>query len=181
MKTIIILRGLPGSGKSTLISHLEKEYGKQAKVCSADHYFYFGKEHIPENYKFDRFLLGKAHGSCKWNCKKAMEDGEELIIIDNTNIRLTEYKLYALLGLEHGYKVVSHAIVGMSAEKSAELNVHNVPLETCVRMLSNYEKMPRKILGQDNKVVEVEEIKHDYQWIRKGVYGNGKFGNKKGK
>jgi 2',3'-cyclic-nucleotide 3'-phosphodiesterase len=175
MKTLIILRGLPGSGKSTLVAELEKQLDKKAVVCSADYYFYFGKEHKPENYSFNRELLGKAHGQCKYNACKAMDDGEELVIIDNTNIRLAEYKFYALNAEERGYKVLSHAITGLSAEESSKLNVHNVPLEACVRMLSAYEKCPRKILGKEDTIVEVEEIKHDYLWMRKGIFGNGSF------
>lgn len=183
-KTLVILRGLPGSGKSTLAKKLEEDFGEEAVICSADYYFYFGKEHIPENYKFDRNLLGKAHGSCKYNACKAMDEGKPLVIIDNTNIRLAEYKFYALTAKEKGYKVVSHAITGMTAEKSAELNVHSVPLEACARMLHAYDKCPRKILGKDDAVVEVDETKHDYLWIRKGVFGNGSFSknfNKAGK
>ena len=182
MKTLIILRGLPGAGKTTIIKYIEKQYGQEATVCSADHYWYFGKEHIPENYKFDIALLDKAHGSCKYNCIKAIEERKELIVIDNTNIRLKEFKLYALLGSEAGYKVISHAITGMNAEDSFKSNIHNVPLEICVRMLKAFEKCPRKIIGQnDGSVVEVEEIVHDFTWIRKGVFANGNFGSKNSK
>jgi len=182
MKTLIILRGLPGAGKTTIIKELEKQYGQEATVCSADHYWYFGKEQIPENYKFDIALLSKAHGSCKYNCIKAIEVEKELIIIDNTNIKLKDLKVYALLGQEAGYKVICHSITGMTAEDSFKSNVHNVPLETCVRMLKAFEKCPRKIIGQnDGSVVEIEEIVHDFGWIRKGVFRNGHFGTKNSK
>ena len=182
MKTLIILRGLPGAGKTTIVKYLEEKAGQEATVCSADHYFYFGKEHTPENYKFDRALLDKAHGFCKYHCIKAIEENKELIVIDNTNIKLRDFKLYALLGAEAGYTVISHAIVGMSAEDSFKLNVHNVPIEACARMYGAFEKCPRKIIGQkDNSVVEITEIVHDFEWIRKGVFENGHFGKKNSK
>ncbi len=174
-KTLIILRGLPGSGKSTLTKKLEADFGVEAVICSADDYFYFGQEKVPENYKYDRSLIGKAHGSCKYHACKAMDEGKELIIIDNTNIKISDYKIYALTAKEKGYKVISHAITGMSAEESAKLNVHGVPVENCAKMLHAYDKCPNKILGKDNSVVEVEEFKHDYAWIRKGIFNNGSF------
>ncbi|CAF4483938.1 unnamed protein product, partial [Rotaria magnacalcarata] len=33
------MRGLPGSGKSTIVKHLTKLYSKSVVVCSADNYF----------------------------------------------------------------------------------------------------------------------------------------------
>ena len=179
MKTLVIMRGLPGAGKSTLVSKLEEEYNATAVVCSADDYFYFGKEKVPENYKFDRALLGKAHGYCKYTASKAIENNAELIIIDNTNINLRDFKFYVLTSAERGYTVVSHAITGMSPEESHKLNVHDVPLEACARMYHAYDKCPRKILGKDNFVVEVQEFKHDYKWLRKGIMNNGSFSKNK--
>lgn len=173
-KTLIILRGLPGAGKSTLVAKLEEQYGK-AVICSADHFFYFGQPMIPENYKYNRDQIGKAHGQCKYNAAQAMKDGAPVVIIDNTNIKLQDFKFYVLTAAENGYTVVSHAITGMSAEESNRLNVHAVPMEVCVKMFKAYDRCPRKVLGKDT-VVEVEEVKHDYMWIRKGVLGNGNFG-----
>jgi tRNA uridine 5-carbamoylmethylation protein Kti12 len=174
VKTLIILRGLPGAGKTTIIKKLEKQYSETATVCSADHFFYFGKEHIPENYHFQRDMLNKAHGSCRTNCSKAIQENKPLIIIDNTNIKLRDFKDYIELAYDGGYKIICHSITGMTAEDSFNSNVHNVPIETCAKMLSSYSPCPRKIIIK-NSSVDVEEVVHDFHQIRKGVFANGKF------
>lgn len=177
MKTLIIMRGLPGSGKSTLISKLEEQYNMKATICSADYFWYGDREHTPENYQFDLSKIGSAHKWCQSNAKKAMERGDQLIIIDNTNLTLKEYKVYALTGAENGYTIIAHSIVGCTAEQSCNSNVHNVPMEACVKMKKRYDRAVRKIQGT-NIVAEIQEIVHDYGWLRKGILGNGKFGQK---
>lgn len=180
MKTLIIMRGPSGSGKSTLIAELEKDYGVTASVCSADNYWYFGKEKTPENYKFDFSKLGASHAYCYSECEKAIASNNELIVIDNTNINLRDFKDYIELGTNAEYEVILHSIVGITPEDSFRLNVHKVPLEVCIRMVKNFQKCPNNVQIKD-KFVKVTEVVHDYLQIRKGVFGNGKFGkeNKK--
>ena len=178
-KTLIILRGLPGAGKSTLTKKLESDHGVEAVVCCADDYFYYGKEKIPENYNWDGEKLFAAHKSSLQKCEDAIEEGKELIISDNTNIHLRDLKPYAEMAKESGYKIEVHSIVGMSAEESAKFNTHNVPLDVCVKILKKYNPCPNNLIRKD-QTIEVTNVIHDYMGIRKGVFGNGKF-NKKDK
>lgn len=159
---VLILRSLPGGGKSTLISTLEKQYGYTAVICSADHFFYHGKEHTPENYQFDYNDLHLAHKICKSKFSEAINNVEPLIVVDNTNIRLREYKFYFLTAIENGYDVDIHTIKNCSMQQSYKNNVHKVPMEAIERMYNAFQDAPAEIDEHP-----VNEIKYDFHELRK--------------
>lgn len=165
--TLIILRGLPGAGKTTIINALEKQLNLTAVICSADHYFYGNKEHKPENYVFDVDKLGIAHKICMDKATKALEDNIPLVMIDNTNIKPRDYKFYIRLGKEAGYSVIVHSIVGQTAEQSYNKNVHKVPFASCERMANAYKPVLEEL--------EVQEVLHDFRDIRDNILGTGRW------
>ena len=73
MKTLILVRGLPGSGKSTFAKLLE------GKHIETDMFFITNGE-----YKFDVSKLKEAHSWCQSMVGSWMSDSEELIVISNT-------------------------------------------------------------------------------------------------
>ncbi|CAF0742086.1 unnamed protein product [Didymodactylos carnosus] len=86
-KVMFLMRGLPGSGKSTLVDILKRIYSHSCQVCSADHFFM--SEETGE-YKFDRSKISDAHQTCQRNAEDACRAGINAIVIDNTNIRMDE-------------------------------------------------------------------------------------------
>ena len=121
-KTLIILRGVSGSGKTTfaeyLVSMLNKSY--ECEIFSADNYFYKNGK-----YEFDASKLSEAHSQCKQNTKGAMKDAVSLVIVANTNTSEWEYKPYVDMANEYGYSVVSLVVENLHGGK----NVHGVPDE----------------------------------------------------
>ena len=99
---VIILRGVPGSGKSYLASHCSEylDDPSQVAVCSADHYFTNNSE-----YSFSSSELHKAHLHCFDHFLSGVLERKRMIIIDNTNSQLWEYQFYiyvcSLLALPH--------------------------------------------------------------------------------
>ncbi|MEG1009867.1 MAG: AAA family ATPase [Clostridia bacterium] len=116
MKTLFILRGLPGSGKTTLANTIVSLH-KDAVAYAADDYFMDNGE-----YKFDAKKLNEAHLSCKNHVAKAMYSGVSAIIVHNTNTTEEELKPYFDMAKVHGYMV--HSLI--VENRSNTSNVHGV-------------------------------------------------------
>ncbi len=134
MKKLIIMRGLPGSGKSTAAHTNANTY--DAVILASDDYFM-----INGTYCFDMSRLGDAHAWTKWRCAQLFEAGKS-IVIDNTNTVWKELQWYAKEGLHNGYEVVVSEPVTPWAKNVAqcfETNTHSVPIETIQRMSDRFE------------------------------------------
>ncbi|XP_076992776.1 NEDD4-binding protein 2 isoform X2 [Tamandua tetradactyla] len=134
---LVLLRGLPGSGKSFLARTLQED-NPAGIVLSTDDYFY-----INGQYQFDIKYLGEAH---EWNqnrAKEAFEKKVSPIIIDNTNLQAWEMKPYVALSQKHKYKVLFREPDTWWKFKPKELarrNIHGVSKEKITRMLENYQR-----------------------------------------
>ncbi|CAH0553806.1 unnamed protein product [Brassicogethes aeneus] len=143
LKVLVILRGLPGSGKTHLARHiLSSTIGEQTNghlhVLSTDDYFY---KH--GRYVFDANKLSEAHG---WNHNrafKAMSKGVSPVIIDNTNKQMWEMKPYAGMGTDFGYilRILEPDTHWCFNEKElAKRNLHNVSKQRISELIDRFEK-----------------------------------------
>ncbi|XP_015717872.1 NEDD4-binding protein 2 isoform X2 [Coturnix japonica] len=136
-QVLVLLRGVPGSGKSYL-ARMILEDNPGGVILSTDDYFYRGGK-----YHYDAYCLGEAHD---WNRKRAKEAFEmkiSPIIIDNTNIQAWEMKPYVTLAQQFKYKVIFREPDTWWKFKPKELerrNIHGVPKEKIKRMLEQYER-----------------------------------------
>jgi predicted kinase len=65
---------------------------------------------------------------------------EEIIVVDNTNIRQWEYENYVFLAEINGYNInIVEIPITETAEVYHERNTHGVPLEVIQRMMDEYE------------------------------------------
>lgn len=136
-KYLMILRGVPGSGKSTYAAKIMERFSSLYKAttckCSADDYF-VGKDGV---YRFDASKLFAAHNQCRARALAAMRTGIDLVIIDNTNTHIKEMKPYLEIAKEFGY-IVRVKVIGENDEDFIKLcilrNVHGVPAESIKRM-----------------------------------------------
>jgi predicted kinase len=148
MSTLYILRGVPGSGKSTFVRN--NLQGKNFRVFSTDdrftNYDQEWKEMI-ETKDFSR--LGEYHRKNLDLATEAMQMGVENVVIDNTNLTPWEPKPYVEAGLKYGYEIEFVNIpVSGTPEELAERNVHNVPLASIERMIKKYEQYPTLTVDQ---------------------------------
>jgi predicted kinase len=133
MSRVIILRGLPGSGKSSLCTNFDVE----AVVCSADDFFYDEED----NYIFDGSKLALAHQACQEKFSTALLDGSRLIIVDNTNTQHWEMKPYLDMAYlaDARVTVISAFDGGCTDEELAERNTHGVPQDSIAGMRARFE------------------------------------------
>lgn len=121
-KALVLLRGVPGAGKSTLADNLSQ--GKYP-VLAADDYFMVGGE-----YKWDRNKLHLAHKSCQDRCEAAMKRGEKLIFVNNTFTKTRDLNPYIKMAQDNGYLAFSVVVENRHGGK----DVHGVPEETLEKM-----------------------------------------------
>nr|XP_014434569.1 NEDD4-binding protein 2-like 2 isoform X4 [Pelodiscus sinensis] len=135
-KLLLILRGLPGSGKTTL-SRILLGQNHDGVVFSTDDYF-----RQQDGYTYNVAQLGDAHDWNQKRAKQAMDQGRTPVIIDNTNTQAWEMKPYVEMALGKGYRVEFHEPDTWWKFDPAELekrNKHGVPREKIAQMLERYE------------------------------------------
>lgn len=128
MKSLIILRGLPGSGKSTFAKVLSEE---KYPVLSVDDYFTDTKT---GEYKFEFSENHLAYKSCEERTKKFMEKGSAKIFIDNCFTLEWEMEPYFKLAAEYNYQV----FVATVENRHGSENIHAVSNEQLNKMAEKY-------------------------------------------
>ena len=130
MKTLYLLRGLPGAGKSTLASQLADSH------FEADMYF------TNENgqYVFNPSEIKKAHEWCQNQVNTAMilnhtTGVNESIVVSNTFTQSWEMEPYYKLAESYGYRVFSIIVENRHGGE----NQHGVPEDKIEAMRVRFE------------------------------------------
>jgi len=127
-KVLIILRGLPGSGKSTFAKMLPTNFHFETDM------FFIDQE--TKEYKFEPSELKRAHQWCHDRVQHAMHVYEaNAISVSNTFTQEWEMEPYYKLAEQYGYRVTSLVVENRHGSKS----VHNVPEETLDKMKKRFE------------------------------------------
>lgn len=135
-KLLILLRGLPGSGKTTL-SRILLGQSRDGIVFSTDDYF-----HHQDGYRYNVNQLGDAHDWNQNRAKQAINQGRSPVIIDNTNTQAWEMKPYVEMAIGKGYRVEFHEPETwwkFDPEELEKRNKHGVSREKIAQMLNHYE------------------------------------------
>jgi predicted kinase len=121
MKTLVLTRGVPGSGKSTTA----KLFG--GLHIEADMYFV---DNETGEYRFDPTKLKNAHNWCQDVVENWMETEEPVITTSNTFTEEWEMKPYLEMAEKYGYRVVSLIV----ENRHGGINEHGVPEEKLEQM-----------------------------------------------
>ena len=132
MRRLIVLRGLPGAGKSTWV----RQHAAGAVVCSADHFF-----ETPSGYAFDETRLGAAHAACASAAIEAMARGAARVVVDNTHSRRWEWQVLAAAAaaLRYDLEIVDLFDAGLDDAELARRNTHGVTADTIAAMRVRWE------------------------------------------
>lgn len=141
---LIILRSLPGAGKTTTAKLLsDGNPYDDTQIHSTDRFFMcYNIEDRDWEYKFDGSKLGEYHESNLKNTIDSMCLGYSQVIVDNTNIRFVDFKSYVLAAIILGYEIEliePETEWRYNVEECYKRNTHEVPLETIQKMRDRWE------------------------------------------
>ena len=122
MNKLILLRGLPGAGKSTFAEALGYV------SYEADDWF-----HIFNDGKFDGALLGEAHAWCQEETRTSLMAGYN-VVVSNTSTTEAEVEVYRRIAEECGVGFCSLIVENRHGGES----VHNVPKRTIEKMRDRF-------------------------------------------
>jgi len=128
MRHLFLLRGLPGSGKSTVAKIISS--GSGPTHYEADMYFMKNGK-----YEFDGSKLRNAHEWCKDMVYRDMLKGVPTIAVSNTFTQEWEMEAYYELAKEHGYTIFSLVV----ENRHDGQNEHGVPTDKLEQMKNRFE------------------------------------------
>lgn len=135
---LILIRGLPGSGKST-----------KANGYREDGYQHFESDQFFEleaAYAFDETKLPQAHAWCLESTRKALTDGELVVV---ANVFATEQDVQPYVDLGYPYQIIEATYKGKS--------IHQVPADVVKRMKAIW--VPTEELLKKIKVNSVKGVR----------------------
>ena len=123
---LILIRGLPGSGKSTMAKELALAGYKHFE---ADMFF-----EVNGVYRYEASRIRDAHGWCQQMTRQALSNGRN-VVVSNTFTQLREMEPYHLMTGK----------VRVIEASGTWQNLHGVPVEILKRMAMRWEQLPGKV------------------------------------
>jgi len=170
MKTVIINRAVPGSGKTTMTKCIIKELEKHSityAIHSTDEYFMVGNR-----YMFDITKLNQYHQYNLDEFIKSLKKEIEVVICDNTNIAPWQSEPYSNAARKYNYQILCITLSPRELEKHIQSqqitpekpDAHGVSEEILKRMIDEYYRFddllnPRTVIDKDKHM--------HYEWDEK--------------
>ena len=126
VQTLYLIRGLPGSGKSTMARQIVAD-GKATKHFEADMWINYSDKWTPSAAK-------TAHAICQHDTENALYDGHS-VVVSNTFTQLWEMQPYIDMAKQHGANL---EIITATGDYGS---IHNVPSEAVEAMRKRWEDL----------------------------------------
>ncbi len=127
---ITVIRGIAGSGKTTLANKIAQETG--AVVVEADDFYTHNGV-----YKYDNNLIKQAHIYCDVLIRKYLHHGCDVIV---SNTSLASWQVEKLI--QTAWEVVPNIDVEVLRTTSEYKSVHNVPNTVIEQMKARFQDYP---------------------------------------
>lgn len=128
--TLYLIRGTPGSGKSTFAKKL-LDADLVSWVFEADLYF---TDITTGEYKFDASKLGEAHENCQYCTKLWLSKHSESVAVSNTSTTEKEVEVYRKIAEDAGANFVSIIV----EHRHNGVNTHGVPEDKLQQMKARF-------------------------------------------
>lgn len=136
VKIALVMRGTPGSGKSTFSNFLKSKCG--AKVHEVD-LLHTSSGIFDWNYELADDFYEKNFN----NFRKSCQNSESLVIADCMNLYYKDVEKYASCARSMGYHVYVVTADILNPQIGATRNLHGVELEKIVKMRETFENWPQ--------------------------------------
>lgn len=139
---LIVIRGLPGSGKSSVSQRVQELFQQQetwvVRICTDEIL-----EMCEGGYRWAGFKMSLYHGIAYNIARSSFNKDCPVVILDNTNIKIKEFESYIFDARQKGYAVRVFIVGGFDEEHiqaSIERNTHNVPEDAIRRMAARFQE-----------------------------------------
>ena len=162
-RTVFIMRGVPGSGKSTVALGIARSLSSYAIHSTDDLCMVDGE------YKFDIELAGERHEQNYQNFLVSLQKGLPYVIVDNTNVKVKQYAPYVEAAQAADYAVVFVELHHPDLDVAVERNTHGVPREIINQMMLEWEPSQHSAIVADvTEAARVVEYLQDH--MKAGIW-----------
>ena len=129
---LILVRGLPGAGKTTLAKViLQLPSNVEPEVLSADDFFVNSEGECI----FDATKIKEAHNYCQFRSSERMRQHKSRIVVANTFTQEWEMDIYYDMAERYNYRVHSIIVENRHGNK----NIHDVPEDKLQQMKERFQ------------------------------------------
>ena len=140
---LIIIRGIPGSGKTTLAHKLQESL--LTAHYEADMYFeVLDRLTGSWEYHFDPTRLKEAHKWCLFRTEVSLKYNKG-VIVSNTFTRIAEIQPYLKLADKYQAEIEIYEMSNEPVLEKTRKSIHNIPDSVIDKMVNRWEELPSNL------------------------------------